>query len=97
MRDLLLARGLTLCGQRVTTPFAELDLLFLKDRTFYIVEVKTLKSLQYLGVRVGSKQKQRLKRSLLYLTEKYQKQTVLVWAFVLSSGKVMFIREGFID
>jgi Holliday junction resolvase-like predicted endonuclease len=65
------SRGYELLRRRWKTPFAELD-LFLKspEGTWVIVEVKSLPSTDYVESRLGRKQKMRLKRAFLWLTEK---------------------------
>ncbi len=90
-----LEKGYFILGFHYRTPFYEIDLLFfhpLKNEIM-LVEVKTLISHEYLVPRVSSSQQKRLKRAVIFVAEKYQKNVQIHWAFVDPQSKIMVL-EG---
>ncbi|MNT71025.1 hypothetical protein D3C72_2094690 [compost metagenome] len=71
--------------QRVKTPFAEVDLLFeTPDGHLLMVEVKSVKNPDFIPTAIGKRQKQRLQRAMIYLTEQFKTPVEVHWAFVSS-------------
>lgn len=66
-----LSRSFQLIRRRWKSPFAEIDLV-LRAPTgeIVLVEVKSLKSVEYLHVRISRRQKQRLQRALIFSAER---------------------------
>lgn len=68
--QIYLERGYQLLKRRWETPFAEVDLFLLSPWGEWImVEVKSLPSTDYIGSRLTSKQKLRLKKAYLWMSE----------------------------
>lgn len=87
-------RGYRLWQQRVKTPFAEIDLLFVTPQKHCLmVEVKSVTSTDFIPYRISLKQKQRQARALVYLAEKTQKLVEAHWAFVTSDDQVLVIED----
>lgn len=63
------ASGYRWIHHRLKTPFAEVDLLFEGVDHFLMVEVKSCSSLQFAIGKLRGRQKQRLQRAYLHLTE----------------------------
>jgi putative endonuclease len=59
----LMAKGYRILGQRLRTPFGEVDLAAWKDRTLVIVEVKARKSVDAGGYAVTPTAQQRIARA----------------------------------
>jgi len=71
--------------QRVKTPFAEVDLLFeTPEGHLLMVEVKSVKNADFIPTAIGKRQKQRLQRAMIYLTEQFKTPVEVHWAFVSS-------------
>ena len=88
-----LERGYFILGFRHKTPFYEIDLLFHHPikKEIVLVEVKTLTSHTYLVPRVSPSQQRRLVRAIIFVAEKYQKNTQVHWAFVDPLGKITIL------
>lgn len=83
-----------LLHQRLRTPFAEVDLVFqMSPREVLMVEVKALRSFDFLPQRISTKQKQRIFRARTYYQEKFRSLVVLNWAFVNEVGDVLVIDD----
>lgn len=59
----LMAKGYRILGRRLRTPFGEVDLAALKNRTLVIVEVKARSSLDAAGYAVTRSAQQRIARA----------------------------------
>ncbi len=89
-----LHRGYILLGQRVQTPFAEVDLLFqTPERHILMVEVKTANLDDFHFFRVSRRQKERQARALHYLTETKNCLVEVHWAFVTKTGELTVIED----
>lgn len=83
-----------LLGQRVKTPFAEVDLLFrAPEGHVLLVEVKTANIQDFHLYRISLKQRKRLLRALLFLAEKFEALVEAHWAFVTKEGEVTIIED----
>lgn len=89
-----LHRGYILLGQRVQTPFAEVDLLFqTPERYILMVEVKTANLDDFHFFRVSRRQKERQARALHYLAETKNCLVEVHWAFVTKTGELTVIED----
>lgn len=83
-------------GQRLKTPFAEIDILIQQDfGKMILVEVKTLSSHHFIQNRISKRQKQRLLNAQCYLQEKFESLVEIHWAYVEKSGEVLVFDEIF--
>lgn len=89
----LLTQDFFLIDRNRKTPFAEIDLILKNGQSVYCVEVKTLKSWDFLPQRISKEQVRRLKRAAQYLSEKISENVLLRWAFVLPSGQVFILDD----
>lgn len=81
-------------GQRLRTPFAEVDLLFrTPEGHVLMVEVKAISSADFQIYRISQRQKQRLLRALIYFSAQWDCLVEIHWAFVEKSGKVQIIED----
>ncbi len=71
MREYFLTRGYQVVGERVRTPFSEVDLIVKNEREILLLEVKSLSHADWLEHRVGFRQKLRLQRALGYIQARY--------------------------
>lgn len=74
---------------RWKTPFAELDLVFKKQNTVYIFEVKSLGSLDFGLVRVSGRQRQRLLNARNWLESQMDSEVSLAFAYVLPDNEIL--------
>lgn len=82
-------QGYVLKDQRKKTPFGEIDLwLYSEKHGHLLLEVKTLENFDYLGSRISSKQRGRLRRTWTWILEAYP-QTHFLVAFVEPSGSIL--------
>ncbi|WP_413612195.1 YraN family protein [Bdellovibrio sp. HCB-110] len=87
-------KGYELLGQRVKTPFAEVDLIFkTPEGHALMVEVKTANLADFQPHRISKKQKARLTRALQFLAERLDSLVVAHWAFVTKDGVVTIIED----
>lgn len=87
-------KGFDLLGQRVKTPYAEVDLLFQKlDGSVLMVEVKTSNIPDFQPHRISWKQKLRLQRALQFLTEHFECLVEVHWAFVTKDGDITVVED----
>ncbi|MGE9744246.1 YraN family protein [Bdellovibrio bacteriovorus] len=83
-----------LLGQRVKTPFAEVDLLFKTPRqTLLMVEVKTTNLSDFQPFRITKKQKARLVRAMLFLAARWDVLVEIHWAFVTKDGEITVFED----
>ena len=76
------------------TPFAEIDLVFVSPKKHVlIVEVKSIRSVDFMPYRISQKQKQRQGRALIFLADKMQKLVEAHWAFVTADNQVLVIED----
>ncbi|ASD65451.1 hypothetical protein B9G79_08580 [Bdellovibrio bacteriovorus] len=87
-------KGYQLLGQRVRTPFAEVDLLFKTSRqTLLMVEVKTTNLSDFQPFRISKKQKARLVRAMLFLASRWDIPVEVHWAFVTKDGQITVFED----
>jgi putative endonuclease len=84
--------GADLVGQRFKTPFAEVDLLFEKSGTFYMVEVKKADLQLFSRQLIGKKQLNRLRRAFVFLQSKFPQIKALL-AIVSQHGVIQYIDD----
>lgn len=81
--DDLKAKKCRILGQRIRTPFAEVDILFRSAQgQIVLLEVKSLTRWAWLETRLTRKQTERLKRAALYFSHKMNEPIQLCAAFV---------------
>lgn len=86
--------GCELLGQRVKTPFAEVDLLFKTPHGHLLmVEVKTTNVSEFQMSRITKKQRARLERALIFMAERWDLPVEIHWAFVTKEGQVTPIED----
>lgn len=79
---------------RWRTPFAEIDILAESPaREVWIFEVKSLRHFDFLDVRLGRKQKERLHRAHLFIQSKTPKPVRLALVFVDAQAKMMVFED----
>lgn len=87
-------KGYELLGQRVKTPFAEVDLIFQTPQGHALmVEVKTSNLSEFQNYRISYKQKNRLLRALQFLSVRLDVLIEVHWAFVTKEGEVTVIED----
>jgi len=80
--------------QRLKTPFAEVDLVFLAPDGFWLmVEVKSLQQDHFLTYRISRRQKQRLLNARHFLQDRFQELVELHWAFVTGDDDILIVTE----
>nr|BFD66982.1 hypothetical protein HAGR004_20040 [Bdellovibrio sp. HAGR004] len=83
-----------LLGQRVKTPFAEVDLLFRAPQGHLLmVEVKTTNLMDFQPFRVSQKQKARLLRAMQFLAARWDVLVEIHWAFVTKEGEITVFED----
>lgn len=88
------SKGCELLGQRIKTPFAEVDLLFKNPKgDILMVEVKTANISEFQQYRISWKQKRRLLRALTFLSDETKTPIEVHWAFVTKEGQVTIIDD----
>lgn len=88
------ARGFKLLKHRLKTPFAEVDLLLQsKNGDVVLVEVKSANVEDFQIFRITPKQKKRLERALIFLSEYLDCPVGLNWAFVNKFGEVTVVEN----
>ncbi len=88
------AKGFKLLKHRLRTPFAEVDLLFQSPQgQVLMVEVKSANTEDFYLFRVPIKQKKRLERAVLYMSEELGCFIEIHWAFVKNSGEVVVVED----
>jgi putative endonuclease len=81
-------------SHRLKTPYGEVDLLFWTSRGHLLmVEVKSSSHHDFQSYRIGWKQKKRLERALIFLSEKFETPVEIHWAFVDSRGEVFIVED----
>ena len=87
--------GYRCLARRWKTPFAEIDLcLETPEKEILLVEVKSVRSLDYLDCRLTLRQKRRLQRAWLYCLER-RPQVRLVLAVVSQQGEILILDDIF--
>lgn len=81
-------------ASRLKTPFAEVDLIFKHRSVLYMIEVKTLSSLDFGLARVGYRQRQRLLQARLWLEGRENCDVALAFAYVLRDGQILLLNES---
>ena len=79
---------------RLRTPFGELDLGFLRENEIVAIEVKTMGAEGFVADRLGRRQKQRLLRSMQFLTAETGAPCAFHYALVDATGNVTVIEDG---
>ena len=93
--DHYLSKYYQLVGQRVKTPFAEVDLVLKSPQDeIVLVEVKSLSSFDFLAERISKTQKQRLIRAHRYFLTKHDRVR-LELAVVSHEGELLIFDEVF--
>ena len=78
-------------GERLKTPFAEVDILFRSAKgKVVLLEVKTLSKWIWLESRITAKQKSRLKRAAQFLENKLNESVQVCAAFVIQK-KIVYV------
>ncbi|MFP5519621.1 MAG: YraN family protein [Bdellovibrionia bacterium] len=77
-----------LLGQRIRTPFSEVDLIFENDQSRLMVEVKLIANWNNIQGRIGSIQKKRLLKAYHYLSLRSQKPLVFNAVFIDNQGHI---------
>lgn len=86
--------GYSVYKERFRTPYAEIDIIFRHPQKYSVlVEVKTVGSFDFLEHRLGFKQKQRLQRAQLYLSDLWGESLELHLAFVSLDGEVLVLDD----
>lgn len=92
--EYLRKKSLRILKTRWRTTYAEIDLLAESARgEIWIFEVKTLTHFDFLTARVSRRQKERLKRALMYVQSKTTKPVRLALAFVDQRGEVLIFEN----
>lgn len=87
-------KNYTLLGQRVKTPFAEVDLLFRTPQGHLLmVEVKTANLSAFQSFRISQRQKARLLRALQFLAARWDMLVEVHWAFVTKEGEITVFED----
>ncbi len=86
--------GFSLFSKRLKTPFAEVDLVFTKNRKTYLIEVKSLGQLDFSLVRISKAQKMRLLRARIWLESLWNRDAALAFAYVLTNGEIFIFNEA---
>lgn len=87
----LKSENLKILARRLKTPFAEIDILAgHQSQIWCVYEVKTFNEAFQKQV-LSLKQKQRLQRACIYLSEKFQVTVILKLALVEKNQKVIFV------
>ena len=89
-----LKNGFSLFSKRLKTPFAEVDLVFTKNRKTYLIEVKSLGQLDFSLVRVSKAQKERLLRARIWIESLWSRDAALAFAFVLTDGQIFIFNDA---
>lgn len=89
-----LEKGFTLFSKRLKTPFAEVDLVFIKNRKTYLIEVKSLGQLDFSLVRISKAQKERLLRARIWIESLWNRDAALAFAYVLTNGEIFIFNEA---
>ena len=90
----LVRLGFELFSNRLRTPFAEVDLVFTKNKKVYLIEVKSLGCLDFSLVRISKIQKARLLRARLWLESLWASEVTLAFAYVLKDGAIFIFNEA---
>lgn len=91
VKKYFLSEGYQLLGERIRTPFAEVDLVLSKADLLLIVEVKSLSNSDFFIQRVSKRQKLRLKNAQIYFQEKYQKLVEIIVVYVQADYSIIKI------
>jgi Holliday junction resolvase-like predicted endonuclease len=80
-----------LIAERLKTPFAEVDLFFeTPQQELLLVEVKSLSRLDWMGMRLGVAQRNRLLRAAEYLAARWDRPLGLTIAFVFKDVQIIY-------
>jgi Holliday junction resolvase-like predicted endonuclease len=90
----LTALNFRLKSRRFKTPYAEVDLVFIRARCLLLVEVKSLGRLDFGLVRITWKQKDRLLRAREWFEGYFNCETALAFAYVLPSREIFIFNEA---
>lgn len=89
-----LQKQYVLLGQRVKTPFAEVDILLRTPQGHLLmIEVKTANLTDFQPFRVSQKQKARLLRALQFLAARWELLVEIHWAFVTKEGEITVFED----
>lgn len=88
---LLQSQGWRLLGHRFKTRIAEIDLIFQKDHSLRLIEVKSVSDWNFVAYRVSKRQKQRLFNAYRYFQQRYSQDILLDLALVPAEGEILFI------
>lgn len=89
------AQGFQLLKRHWKSPFAEIDLVLRSAQNeLLLVEVKSVISFEYLHIRLTQKQKNRLKRALLFSIEK-DPTARMELAVVSQQGAILIFNDIF--
>lgn len=91
VREDLKKRNCDLLGERIKTPFAEVDILFRSSRgQVVLLEVKSLSRWDWLESRLSHNQQARLKRAASYFEIKMKESVQICVAFVIQN-KIVYL------
>lgn len=85
--------GYDLLFHRLKTPFSEIDLVFSKGELRILVEVKSSADGFWGNIRVGHRQKARLRRAYRYLLSSWKLEMEFHLALVDRNGHVEVLKE----
>jgi len=92
--SLLKKKSFRILKCRWRTPFAEIDILAeCPAGEIWIFEVKSLRHFDFLEVRLGRKQKERLQRAHLFIQSKTPKPVRLALVFVDAQAKILIFED----
>ena len=84
-------RNCAIIGERLRTPFAEVDILFRSAKgKVVLLEVKTLSKWVWLETRITKSQKTRLKRAASFIENKLGESVQVCAAFVINK-KIIYL------
>lgn len=94
VQNYYLKKGYEVLGQRIKTPYAEVDLILKTPQGHALmVEVKTTNLCEFQNYRISRNQKCRLLRALQFLSDKLETLVEVHWAFVTKEGEVTIIDD----
>ncbi len=92
--DYYQSRNFLLLKQRMKTPFAEVDLLFRAPQGHLLmVEVKSVNLSSFYLTRVSKRQKNRLEKAVIFLSNRFNILVEIHWAFVGLDDEVIIFED----
>lgn len=75
------------------TPYSEVDLLFKKQNSLLMVEVKSLSNMNFIQSRLRSRQKTRLNNSRMYIEQEWNLSVEFALIFVGPEDQILIFNE----